>query len=245
MLKTAGSKRNIRYTKSGSSKENLVKLERLVTLQGQLYNLWEIHKIDKAIQDAFMKSFSILSPKAYIQVVSEEVKNLSNGNSITQKLILSIKSREECIKELHEINKEDTEIKAKLEKLRMTSLTVVENAMKLKEQLNKAYRNIKVPILYEGKNYLVEMKNDIKFLKQSFEVSDTFLLSLSKPFGGEGRGKMLAITSVVLERIKKAENFLMNECILTGAGKENKAVQKNTFSLQDERVPMNNYIINK
>eukprot|EP00826_Nyctotherus_ovalis_P061987 TRINITY_DN8888_c0_g4_i1.p1 TRINITY_DN8888_c0_g4~~TRINITY_DN8888_c0_g4_i1.p1 ORF type:complete len:208 (+),score=22.15 TRINITY_DN8888_c0_g4_i1:311-934(+) len=203
-----------------------------------------------------MKTFSILPPKAYVQALSDEINNLVKNTAITQKVITAINNREQCIANLYQmtsenINTAQEQVLKILEELRLISLAVVENVMKLKEQLN-IHENLKIPILHKGKDYLAEMSNDIEFLRESAfgtwlnfsGKSDLFFLSLSRPvkyqFGAEPQ-KLLPITPVMLERIKKAENFLINEHLLAVTQKENAPTQKLAFNLQVQRLPMANY----
>lgn len=76
----------------------------------------------------------------------------------------------------------------------MVSLTVVEEAIKYREQTNSIYhlsgaKQIPIPILYQDTNYLAQMKTDTSFLCESelskwfnfSKHSDPFLVTPSAP----------------------------------------------------------------
>jgi len=78
----------------------------------------------------------------------------------------------------------------------MYSLAVVEDTTKLRYQIKSIYqlsgciKNVTLPIVYRGKNYLTEMKTDTQFLcesklAQTFNFSDKpdpFLLTAATPY---------------------------------------------------------------
>jgi hypothetical protein len=78
----------------------------------------------------------------------------------------------------------------------MNSLAVVEDTIKLRYQIKSTYqlvgciKDFTTPIVYGGKNYLMEMKTDTQFLYKSrlaqmFNFSnkpDPFLLTAATPY---------------------------------------------------------------
>jgi len=247
-LRPNKSKENIskNISTQGRSKfsANLVNPETIVSLQEELRYLWETHKIDKIYQDHFICGLSGLEPKMHIQILAKEIENLYNEKATIQQLLQSIYKREECINHLKSlINKNSTDIKEQaaiaLEDLRMISLLVIENVMKYREQTHTMYQLTEVkeeviPIMFEGTNYLAQMKVDTAFLGESelskwfnfSKYSDPFLVTPSTPYmiakgvskrkqieALKHQGKMvaLAIPPGLLRKIKEAEAIIMKE----------------------------------
>ena len=108
-LKSAKSKENISPKKSvvplnkKKTGPNLVNPETISSLQEEIIYLWEIYKIEKVYQDAFMDSLLSLQPKMYIQILAKEIENLYNEKAAVQQIYLAIQKREDSIKYVKQI----------------------------------------------------------------------------------------------------------------------------------------------
>ena len=103
-MRNAISKENISPKKpvgiSGKKKAgpNLVNSDTIASLQEEISYLWEIYRIDKAHQEAFLDSLASLQPKMYIQLLAKEIENLYNEKAAIQQVFVAMQKREESIK---------------------------------------------------------------------------------------------------------------------------------------------------
>jgi len=108
-LKSNKSKENISPKKNipGTVKKKigptLVNPDTISSLHEEITYLWEIYRIEKVYQNAFMESLQYLQPKMYIQILAKEIENLYNEKSMVQQLFLSIQKREDAIKTIKQL----------------------------------------------------------------------------------------------------------------------------------------------
>lgn len=214
-----------------------------------LENLLTQKSIPEDLQQVFKSNLSKLPRSKAANLINHEIKSLKQNNSSIQQMLKSIKSREESLKSIFELNNYLTtnnwvnlkEVHLQCAELlhghRLFTLNAIESITKWRSSLISSLKVNNVPAgfiecKYEDNNYLVKMRNDLDFLKNSefakilnFEAeNDPLLVAPSIPVGRNERGRkrdpnyfvdegsvIVPIPSFMMARVKEAENIVRNE----------------------------------
>ena len=143
-----------------------------------------------------------LYPIEHIKIIAEEIEKFNKGKSNTQRLLNSIKKREEIIDEVKIINSHINttslghdlleDIKKLLEHLRISTLLVIENGLRLRKELLKMSRRKQyetMTILHNNENYFMKILDDNVYIENSdlskifssIKKLDLFFLNISQP----------------------------------------------------------------
>ena len=179
----------------------------------RLETVWQQKNIPNHAKSVFMNCLSALPRQKAINVLTTEIKNLQENCAPVQLVIKSVKSREESLESIFELNRylQSTdwinlkEVHLQSAELlhghRLFTLSVVENIIKWKEMLtNSLIINNSEMKLVEYKenntNYLAKMRSDLDFLTTSefakilnFAEGDPLLITPSIPSGKKERGR--------------------------------------------------------
>jgi hypothetical protein len=127
------------------------------------------------------------------EAIHREAGELQKGSEPILHVLKSVTKREDLISQLYElesrvgetpdeiVQKEASEV---LEKLRITSLSVIESILSWRVRLSKP-----LAFLWQDQNYLIKMRSDLNFLQQS-ALSNYFFFSegASDPFLRQAAG---------------------------------------------------------
>ena len=153
-----------------------------------------------------------LYPIEHIKIIAEEIEKFNKGKSNTQRLLNSIKKREEIIDEVKIINSHINttslghdlleDIKKLLEHLRISTLLVIENGLRLRKELLKMSRRKQyeiMTILHNNENYFMKILDDNVYIENSdlskifssIKKLDLFFLNISQPRSKKKNSKEL------------------------------------------------------
>mmetsp|Transcript_18506 Transcript_18506/g.33414 ORF Transcript_18506/g.33414 Transcript_18506/m.33414 type:complete len:937 (+) Transcript_18506:204-3014(+) len=230
--------------------EIIISQEELDELKAELRMTWAEHDIPLALQSSFESCVYRLSRRKVAAFISKEMLALQERNSAVLHAMQAVRLREASLSSLRElaahielVTDEELQTVAAdcaelLETHRMLSLSAVDMIVKWREGLvyalliNNTPESYtlakKVAFMWEGQNYLVKMKTDNDFLKQSslsrlFNFSsknDPFLVipsnfkeySTEPNFSRQTDGRIiLNMPGVVLNKVRLAELVLMAE----------------------------------
>ncbi len=237
-----------------------------------LIKLWNDLGVTKEFQDEFKKMFSLLTEEEKEICIHNEKKNIKKVRNAIKKLIKEISSREKNIQVLIKFNEiignEEENIDDSiiidsvniLKKVRINSLNCVNNLIKVREitlfhKQNGKY-NIKNmdPSYKYNENYLMKMKYDLNFLKNSnlseyIEFAngdiDPFLICCSqKNKKRRYQDKIIIpINDDLLDEIKQAKYYIIQDLLFSNIPQDNNLElhkNLNTISLNNE----NNNLVN-
>ena len=238
-----------------------------------LINLWKDLGVTIDFQDEFKKMFSFLTEEEKQIYIHNEKKNLKKVRNSIIKLIKEILSREKNIQILKKFNEmlEDEEENIDdsiiidsinvLKKIRINSLKCVNRLIKVREltlfQKQNGKYNIKNmdPAYKYNENYLMKMKYDLDFLKNSnlseyIEFSngdiDPFLICSSQK-NNKKRNQdkiIIPINDDLLDEIKQAKYYIIQDLLFSNIPQDNNIELKNNLnstSVNNENSNIDNY----
>lgn len=170
----------------------------LATLE-ELVKLWGMKGLPVEQQSAFLAVIEGLSEDFKAEVISEEVALVRRDKSLAQQVDRLILNREDCLTALQALIQayehqgaaskatldQLTDTLIKLRELTMQTLLAVQAWRQHLYSLNPSnHRILKLPYIWEGENYVLKIRHDCSFLKDSslskvYEFSkrsDPFLL---------------------------------------------------------------------
>lgn len=209
-------------------------------------SLWNIKEIPEETQKSLKSCIEKLPRQKAINLLNHEIKSLKENTSQSQAVLKSIKSREDSLKSIHELNSylKSTnwlplkEVHLQCAELlhghRLFTLNVIESITKWRKTLTDSLlvNNSSVGFIefkYSKENYLLKLRNDLDFLKNSefskilnfSNENDPLLVTPSIPIGKTERGRkrdpnyfvdggqvIVPIPSFMMSRVKEAEDLL-------------------------------------
>ena len=210
-------------------------------LYDKIKDLWNKLGINKLYQLLF-NNFCLKLPYKYIEgFLNYEINHLSliynilfdiNSNIEKRKNIIStIKQLNIDLEKNENLNQIIQNIISLLNELRIISVLIVENYIKLREQIGydlyvNKFENNRINFYY--KDYLIQIKNDTDFLASSnlskffsfANEGDPFLTSISNNNDSE-KYISISIDENLFERIKKCQYILLNEMLTNELIKNN------------------------
>jgi hypothetical protein len=207
----------------------------------ELVKLWGTKGLPVEQQSAFLAVIEGLPEDFKAEVISEEVALVRRDKSLAQQVDRLVLNREDCLTSLKTLietyEREGAASKAavdqfndtltKLRDLTMQTLLAVQAWRQHLYSLNPSnHRILKLPYIWEGENYVLKIRHDSSFLKDSslsklYEFSkrsDPFLLFPNyayKQHKGQSRKLDLPLSPGVQESLKACEAVLLEE-ILNG-----------------------------
>lgn len=258
--------------------DSLVSQKTVNVLRKEVVYLWSANGVPSEYQKAYFESISHLPMAPYIQTLAVEIDKLYNKSSPVQGLGKVIKRREVHIEKLRSTQEVD-EAKARedLNRLRDLTLAVGESAASMRKQLanncgsSKDQRTKKIkrlPIMYEGNNYLIKMMSDTEFLSESEygkifairRLNDPFLLAAANPqavtkstskrtqitvLKQKEPAAELPVSSQLLKRIKAVERVLLKEQIQNSQKQEERKDTASQVQSMDNAEPSPNELDGK
>lgn len=212
-------------------------------------SLWSQKQIPNETQVSLKTCIENLPRQKSINLLQHEIKCLKQNTSQTQLVLKSIKSREESLNSIHEL---DTYLKSTnwlplkevhyqcaelLHGHRLFTLNTIESITKWRNTLTNSLvinnsLGLHIEFKYSNENYLLKMRSDLDFLKNSefnkilnfSQENDPLLVTPSIPFGKTERGRkrdpnyfldegqvIVPIPSFLGSRVKDAEDLLRTE----------------------------------
>ena len=221
--------------------------ESLASLKLLLEGEWETQFIPDAQRQPFRECIEALEHDPAKLLLIKEIEDLRKSKAPSQQALRAVAAREESLKSVKEMNdylrasdgwekvKEvQTEAAELLHAHRMLTLSAIEGIMKWRGQMQEAF-NLpphNFPFMWEGENYLLKLRDDLDFLKQSEyakvmnfgEEPDPLLVYPSVPAGkaeknrkrdanyflSEGQA-IVPLPSTITGRVKEAEDYVRKE----------------------------------
>ena len=198
-------------------------------LRSNLVELWSIQKVPQELWQPLLEAMDSGTVRDKAEALAREVEETEGKKSILLSLAKAISSRETALSTLPTLNSQETpstrlirEAKEALATIRLLTLHVVECAAAYKDYVSRlgGAEADRVPVFYNGVNYMGKLKGDLRYLAGSglgnvFEFSeknDPFLLVPSRPRRKNREEVPLPLT--LMERIKAAERVLLAEIAL-------------------------------
>ena len=207
----------------------------------ELVKLWGVKAVPVEQQSAFLAVIESLAENQKTAVVAEEMELVRRDRSLAQQVDRLVLNREDCITNLKALvqayERDGVASKASIDQiaytlallrdLTMQTLLSVQSWRQYLYSLNSNnHRILKLPYIWEGENYVLKLRNDTTFLRDSaiarlFEFSkrsDPFLLFPNyayKQHKGHTRKMDLPLLPSSQEDIKICEGILLEE-ILNG-----------------------------
>lgn len=193
--------------KSSDSTSLEISEESISDIKSGLKHEWQVKNIPKDLQEIFdQKVWSLPRHKA-ISIASRELEDLKNNRSSMQAALRAVIAREDSLSSIYEMNKylkevtgwekmRDVQLECAelLHAHRILTINAVESIVKWKELIsfsaliNNETNSMFIPFIIKGTNYLLKLRNDLDFLKDSefakvfaFENNDPLLIKPSKP----------------------------------------------------------------
>ena len=275
------SKKGLNNNNENNSFQNYYKLndESFNQQYESLINLWKDLGVTIEFQEEFKKMFSLLIEEEKEICIHNEKKTLKKVRNSIKKLIKEISSREKNIQlliKLNEIIENDEEnidddsviidSVNLLKKIRINSLYCVNNLIKIREitlfqKQNGKYNTKNMNSSYKyNENYLMKMKYDMNFLKNSklskyIEFSngdiDPFLICCSKKINKKkNQDKILIpIPEDLLDEIKQAKYYITQDFLFSNISQDNKELNNNlniiNFHYENNNIETNSKINNR
>ena len=201
-------------------------------LRSDLVEEWNSEGVSEEVFTLVLRAIESGSAKARITAYAREMEDLRNHRSIVKALQDVITAREKSIRGLQRLvdlgdSRPLTEVEVRtaqeaLLQHRLMTLHTVEHIAVFREHVYKVTQGdrkmFRVPVTWQGNNYLLQLKSDTVFLSSSC-LSDFFEFSKKgDPFfvvpasQGLKRGKLdLPFPPALITRVKAAETVIMDE----------------------------------
>ncbi|OMJ66739.1 hypothetical protein SteCoe_36316 [Stentor coeruleus] len=193
--------------KSSESTSLEITEESISDIRSALKHEWQVKNIPKDLQEIFDQKVWTLPRHKAISIASRELEDLKNNRSSMQAALRAVNAREDSLASIYEMNKylkevtgwekmRDVQLECAelLHAHRILTINAVESIVKWKELIsfsaliNNETNSMYIPFIFQGKNYLLKLRNDLDFLKDSefskvfaFENNDPLLIKPSKP----------------------------------------------------------------
>jgi hypothetical protein len=227
--------------------EAVITTQSLEELMLRLEELWAQNDIPEAQRGPFRDCVKSMEEEPAKDLVIKEILDFEKNKANVQLALRSVAAREESLKSLKEMqnflqNSPDwekvKEVQLEAAELlhahRMLTLNCVESIVKWRNQLSNAVHlsPFNFPFMWEGVNYLLNLKDDLDFLKASEyakvlyfgEEPDPFLVYPSVPSGKLEKSRkrdpnyfvndgqvIVPLPSTITGRVKEAEEILRKE----------------------------------
>lgn len=189
----------------------------LNSLKAKLEAMWERENIPEAQRMPFRDLIDTIEEEKAVSAIIKELEDLDKNKAQVQIALSAVAAREESLKslkEMHDYLKSyadwdkakdiQLEITELLHTHRLLTVNAIEGILNWRDQLSK---NFNVPpknfaFMWEGQNYLIKLRNDLDFLKDS-EYTKIF------NFGGEEPDPLLVCPSNLITKPPKNNQILV------------------------------------
>lgn len=237
-----------RPPRSGSVKglatesKNLMRGNLVQKLKSDLVEELTNEGVPEELYGLVLKAIEEAGAKSRVTALARELEDLRNHRSIVKAVFEVIAAREQSILTLKQLAESgasrpltEAEVRSAQEALmhhRLMTLHTIEHIAVFREHVYKTTQGdrkmFRVPIIWQGNNYILQLKSDTSFLAASC-LADFFEFSKkSDPFfvlpasQGLKRGKLdLPFPPALINRVKAAETVILDEA---NALKENQRV---------------------